>query len=241
MNYERIYNQIIERAKNEQEERIVRKKNGEYFEGHHIVPRCLGGTGYSNAWTNLNKRYRNTNIVGLTAREHFICHWLLIRIYPENYKLAHAFFAMCNQKNDLQKRNIISSRAYNEGRAQRKKFSYIHKGISYEERFGIDRSNEIKTKISSKLSGELNGFFGKSHSEDTKSHLREIAKTQNRKFPNRKNIKHSEKTKSKMKESAKNRKPYQLVECFVCKTKMYANVINRYHNNNCKQKINEIN
>ena len=42
MNYERIYNQIIERSKNELEQRIEHKKNGGYYEGHHIIPRCMG-------------------------------------------------------------------------------------------------------------------------------------------------------------------------------------------------------
>ena len=35
MNYQRIYNQIIERAKTRQLEGYVEK--------HHIIPRCLGG------------------------------------------------------------------------------------------------------------------------------------------------------------------------------------------------------
>ena len=49
MNYQRIYDQIIERARTRQLEGYVEK--------HHIVPRCLGGT-------------NNTeNIVQLTARE----------------------------------------------------------------------------------------------------------------------------------------------------------------------------
>jgi hypothetical protein len=40
----------------------------EYSENHHIVPKSLGG--------NNSKE----NLVQLTAREHFICHRLLIRM-----------------------------------------------------------------------------------------------------------------------------------------------------------------
>jgi hypothetical protein len=57
MNYERIYNQIIERAKN-------RKLIG-YKERHHIIPKCMGGNN------------NELNLVELTAREHFLCHWLI--------------------------------------------------------------------------------------------------------------------------------------------------------------------
>jgi len=82
MNYEKIYNQIIERAKSEN--RI--KGNGIYYERHHIIPQCMGGTN------------TDDNLVLLTAREHFLCHRLLVRIYNNN-KLIYAFWLMCNIKN----------------------------------------------------------------------------------------------------------------------------------------------
>ena len=73
MNYEKIYNQIVNRAKN----RILEC----YTEKHHIIPRCMGGSD------------DKENLVSLTAREHFLCHHLLVRIYPENIKLK---FALCD-------------------------------------------------------------------------------------------------------------------------------------------------
>ena len=57
MNYERIHDQIIKRAKN----RII---DG-YSERHHIIPKCMGGNNNPD------------NLVNLTAREHFLIHWLL--------------------------------------------------------------------------------------------------------------------------------------------------------------------
>ena len=60
MNYEKIYNQIIERAKS-------RNLDG-YSEKHHIIPKCMGGGN--------NKG----NLVNLTAKEHFICHLLLTKM-----------------------------------------------------------------------------------------------------------------------------------------------------------------
>jgi hypothetical protein len=93
MNYEKIYNQIIERAKN----RILEG----YVEKHHIVPKCLGG--------NNDKE----NIIQLTAREHFLCHQLLVEIYPNEPKLKHALFLMSIGKQKYKdKHHKISSRIY---------------------------------------------------------------------------------------------------------------------------------
>lgn len=92
MNYIKIYDAIVQRAK-------TRQLEG-YAEQHHIIPRCLGGDN------------SKANLVRLTAREHFICHLLLVDIYPNNKKLIYALWAMCNQKNRDQERYVPSSRAY---------------------------------------------------------------------------------------------------------------------------------
>jgi hypothetical protein len=90
MNYEKIYNQIITRARQEN-----RSKDGvNYYENHHIIPKCLNG---------LNEE---SNLVLLTGREHFICHWILTKIHPCSTKLVYAFWAMCNQKIKIKQRGI---------------------------------------------------------------------------------------------------------------------------------------
>jgi hypothetical protein len=98
MNYQRIYDQIIDRAKS-------RKLEG-YREKHHIIPKCLGGTN------------EKQNLVELTAREHFVCHQLLIFIYPRSKKIAYALWGMCNQTTSLNniRKYRVSSRAYQTGR-----------------------------------------------------------------------------------------------------------------------------
>lgn len=75
MNYIRIYNEIIVNAK-------FRNKPNCYCEKHHIIPKCLGG---------INEE---SNLVILTAREHFIVHHLLYKIYPNNNKIFFALSAM---------------------------------------------------------------------------------------------------------------------------------------------------
>ena len=104
MNYNKIYKQII---KNRQEHPIV---DG-YTESHHILPRCLGGNDLP------------TNIVSLTAREHFVCHYLLTKLHEpktqEWYKMLHAFIIMnANGYNE----RYINSRLYE---ARRKYFSVV--------------------------------------------------------------------------------------------------------------------
>ena len=71
MNYTRIYNNIIERGK---QDRVLTG----YTEKHHILPVCMGG---SNA---------KGNLVRLTSREHFIAHWLLYKIH-ETPAMARAW------------------------------------------------------------------------------------------------------------------------------------------------------
>jgi len=58
-----------------------RRKGDSYYERHHIIPRCLGGDDSAN------------NLVLLTAREHFLCHYLLTKMSPEP-KLVYALHRM---------------------------------------------------------------------------------------------------------------------------------------------------
>jgi hypothetical protein len=90
--YTKWYNQITERAR----DRVV----DTYTETHHIKPRSLGGTDDTD------------NLVELTAREHFICHWLLTKMHTgdERNKMMSAFFLM--RGNNSYQNRYINSRAY---------------------------------------------------------------------------------------------------------------------------------
>lgn len=85
------------------QKRISNIDYGEYGEHHHIMPRSLGGTD------------EDENIVKLTAREHFICHWLLVKMYKkgsiERKKMLCAFWKMKQSPTKSQKR-YLNSRAY---------------------------------------------------------------------------------------------------------------------------------
>lgn len=138
MNYERIYNQIIKKAKSENRKKI---KGGIYYEGHHIIPKCLGGDGKV---IDIN----HPNIILLTAKEHYIAHRLLCLIYPDNNKLRFAIWCMINGLGTA-KRYATSSRIYESLKKSlthsndtRKKMSLSKKG-----KFGRITSEETKQKI----------------------------------------------------------------------------------------------
>jgi len=78
------YHNIILRSKCKQRN----KGNGIYFENHHIIAKCQGGSNDKN------------NLVLLTAKEHFICHRLLTKIFPYNIKLKYAVWGMCTRNSD---------------------------------------------------------------------------------------------------------------------------------------------
>ena len=86
MNYEKIYNSLISKARSEDRKRV---KGGIYYEAHHIIPRCMGGEGKT---SDVN----HPNIVLLTAKEHYMAHRLLCEIYPSNKKIQYAMWCMIN-------------------------------------------------------------------------------------------------------------------------------------------------
>lgn len=162
MNYKKIYDQLIVKAKG-------RKVEG-YKEVHHIIPRCLGGSN------------KVDNLVELTAREHYVAHLLLAKIYGG--KLWYAFFAMCNMDPSKEKsRYRTSSRLYAEAREEVSK-------QQREARIGTTQNQSTKKKISKTLSG-------RTLSSRTKNRMK-IAQT---------GILHSEETKRKIRENSREKKP----------------------------------
>lgn len=101
MNYFRVYKQIVKRAR-----RSDRSRATGYFEMHHVKPRCMGGK----------------ITVPLTGREHFVCHLLLTKMFPKDYRIASAFNKMFVTSGN-QERYLPSSRWYE---YRRKEFSRNH-------------------------------------------------------------------------------------------------------------------
>jgi len=76
--YSKVYFSTIEKAK----QRGWKKARGR--ERHHIIPQSLGGSNDKD------------NLVYLSCREHFLCHWLLVKITEgESYhKMVYALMGM---------------------------------------------------------------------------------------------------------------------------------------------------
>ena len=97
MNYIKIHDQIIKSAREN-------PPTGRH-EIHHIIPRSMGGSDDMD------------NLIALTYRQHYIIHWLLIKIHPNNPLLWYAFHMMNHQSSysnrpeeEIQKR--LRSNAY---------------------------------------------------------------------------------------------------------------------------------
>lgn len=86
MNYKSIYESLISKAR---ERSLV---DG-YSEKHHVIPKCMGGS---------NER---SNLVVLTAEEHFLAHQLLVKINPGNSKLTFALDKMTLEHNSKKRNN----------------------------------------------------------------------------------------------------------------------------------------
>lgn len=164
MDYKKLYDSIVGKAKIELRNKT---KDGTYYESHHIVPKCLGGTGKTTQWK------AHPNLVLLTAKEHYICHRLLCKIYPNSSQIAYAFWAMCNQSSKKQSRYRPSIRSYEEARTQFSRFkketnsplkgrklTKETKEKMSKSKLGIKRSKEVGHQISlrqmgSKISEEV--------------------------------------------------------------------------------------
>jgi len=165
-----------------------------YFEKHHIIPRCLGGSD------------EPSNIVRLTGREHFVAHVLLAKIHG-----GKLWVAVLRMKNRNSQDKYINSRLYEKARIcwsewssknQRGENHWAYgkpspkRGIKLPNRSGENhwaygkpmaehvkqaliavntgskRTEETKKKMGEWQRGENNNMYGKKMSEEHKALLR---------------------------------------------------------------------
>ena len=125
--YQTWYNQITENAK-------TRTLDG-YTETHHVLPRSMGGDDSAD------------NRVELTAREHFVCHWLLTKMTEgdDHYKMLNALRIMRAESPRHQRYNTkITARVY------------------------ANLKEEYAGLQSKRVSGENNPMYGKTWTEEQK-------------------------------------------------------------------------
>lgn len=163
MNYIKIYEKLIDRAKNRNLET--------YTETHHIIPRCLSGSD------------EFCNLVELTPEEHYVAHQLLVKIYPENPKLILAIIRMSgksiykNSNNKLYgwlRKRFVSSKKGKPGHPRsestRQKMKENHVGMT-----GKNHSEETKQILREKRKLQGPTFLGKFHTDQTKKQMSEKA------------------------------------------------------------------
>lgn len=158
-----------------------------YSEVHHIVPRSLGGSDDAD------------NLIRLTARQHFIAHWMLARAIGGS--AARAFFMMSN----FGKYGQVNSTTYAIARQEYAKqvsqqlkqcpnvpiFTDAHREKLRQAKLGRKLSDETKRKV-----GEAQR--GRKLSEETR---RRISESKKGKATRGCGWKHSEETRKKMTES----------------------------------------
>lgn len=105
MDYQKIYDRLIYSRSNQP----LRKD--EYYEKHHIIPRCLGGTDDL------------TNLIHLTYREHFLAHLLLTKIHPEHRGINYALLCMLRKHSHGR---VITSKVYETIKKNYSKFKKLY-------------------------------------------------------------------------------------------------------------------
>jgi len=129
--YEKWYELITKRGQH--------RKLDSYTEKHHILPESLGGLDTPD------------NLTSLTAREHFICHWLLIKIYKDgdaHWKMLNAIRIMrAENKNQQRYSTKITSRMYS----------------NLKEEYSRLKSENVR--------GQNNPFYGKTQTEKAKQKI----------------------------------------------------------------------
>ncbi len=111
-----------------------RKKGGSiYYEGHHVIPKCLGGAN------------DKENIVLLTGREHFLCHYLLTKMSNDR----RLVFALCRMMQVNQYHVRPPSKLFDRAR---EKIAFAKRQPNMKLR-GVPKSDAHKAKLSSAKMG----------------------------------------------------------------------------------------
>ena len=157
MNYHRTYMMLVESRRD-------RTTPSEKTYIHHIVPKSEGGSN------------DKSNLVSLTAREHYIAHLLLAKMYNDQkmwcavqtmgkkFRYNSRLFAQLMN-------NIVPWNKGKKGIYSQETRDRISKKL-----LGKSLSNSTKDKMSKAKKGRLSNFTGKHHTDEAKARISEAQK-----------------------------------------------------------------
>lgn len=177
MNYSKIYNDLVAKC-------VVRGLDKKildgYFEKHHIIPKCLGGSD------------KNSNFVLFTPREHVIAHRLLWKANPDNYSLMWAYTRTVNshkgilnsrevESAKIAKAKVMSERVVSQETRDKISATLMGSVIPQEviekrrlKQIGQKRTQETKDKLSQKRRELIDS--GWTHSEESRKKIGDAAR-----------------------------------------------------------------
>ena len=152
-------------------EKFIASLQGQRIEGycelHHIIPRSFGGSD------------DKSNLVALTARQHYVAHWILAKACGGS--AARAFYMMSN----FGKYGSVNSTTYENARKEYSKlvsvqmknrppmvFTPEHREKLRQAKLGTKLSEETKKKVGA-------AQIGRKLSEETKRKISETKKARN--------------------------------------------------------------
>ena len=240
MNYQNTYNSIIKNAKDRNWQ-----KGDVVLETHHIIPRSCGGGN------------EKDNLVNLTPREHFVCHLLLVKLYE-----GTEFYTKMIRASVMMTRGSVNSRIY-----QRIKQIHVEnlrqQVISEKQKKAISiantgnkgrtghKNNDNQRKANALVNGRKSrGIFTEREKESFKK-LAEMNRRRciGKKPANTMQIEYNGVVYQGWDELSESTgitrwmylnnsfDPSKKAVCIHCGKQTTTNTINRWHNDNCKEKI----
>lgn len=192
-----------------------RQPSSGYVERHHIYPRSMFPQKANDA----------DNIIALTAREHFIAHWMLHKAFGG--QMSQAFAYMQAQSDDHQRYWRLNSTSYAQLREAFSKAMSVAK-------MGKPNSEETKRKMSAAKTGVAlseqhrmaigAGNTGRIVTDETRQRISEAKK--GKALPP-----FSDEHRAKLSV------PKAKAVCRCCGKEVAINMIDRWHNDNCKLAI----
>ena len=219
--YTKWYFNLINKAKL----RVVDKD--QYYEKHHIIPKGIGGD-------------PKGELVVLTPREHFICHWLLTKMVIESNHRRSMFFALSK---------MCRSNQYQQGRTYPARYYDIARNALSKAKKGTKHTDETKAKLSAiakkRFETEAGTFTGKTRTLEWRQKTSEARSGDKHQFFGKKRPEHGEKVSAALTGRAKSDEHKSNIKaswqtsrvrivCCHCSVETTKSMHTRWHGDNCK-------